>query len=218
METTEAVSSYGVEKRVEKHECQRSAPFAREKPKVNRKRNLQICGAGRKSRKRPKLVVGKKPNGKCQMNIGVNATKDAVFFAETHGCGQQFVVASIRRIKFQLQAANDLNDLLHNISTVLDHDVQDAPVSVAILKCSGGQYGSSVEAIKAEAIAELAAVQKGLTVTGVAPQSLKKALGCIAGQKWQDRSKQIFNVDGQHSYWAQGANGAVAAAFKASIM
>jgi hypothetical protein len=28
---------------------------------------LQILGAGGKSRKRPTLVVGKKPNGKCQV-------------------------------------------------------------------------------------------------------------------------------------------------------
>jgi len=31
------------------------------------KKDLQICGAGRKSRKRPTLVVGKKPNGECQL-------------------------------------------------------------------------------------------------------------------------------------------------------
>ena len=67
-ETTEEVSSHGVEKRVERHKCQRSAPCAREKPRADWKKDLQICGAGRKSRKRPTLVVGKKPNGKYQIN------------------------------------------------------------------------------------------------------------------------------------------------------
>ena len=65
--TTEEVSSRGVEKRAERHKCQRSAPFAKEKPRVDLKKGLQIYGAGRKSRKRPTLVVGQKPYGKCQI-------------------------------------------------------------------------------------------------------------------------------------------------------
>jgi Holliday junction resolvasome RuvABC endonuclease subunit len=150
------------------------------------------------------------------MIFGVNATKEAIFIAETDGTAEQFSVINVRRIKFQIEKASDLTDLLQNISTVLDHDAHSSAASVAILKCSGGQYGSSVEAIKAEAIAELAAIQKGLTVTEVAPQSLKKALSCAAGVKWQERSKQMFNANGQHGYWSQGANGAVSAAFKAA--
>jgi Holliday junction resolvasome RuvABC endonuclease subunit len=117
------------------------------------------------------------------MIFGVNATKEAIFVAETEGTGQQFSVTDVRRIKFQIEKAGDLADLLQNISTVLDHDSRSSAVSVAILKCSGGQYGSSVEAIKAEAIAELAAVQKGLPVKEVAPQSLKKALQCATGEE-----------------------------------
>ena len=100
------------------------------------------------------------------------------------------------------------------MSTVLDHGPHPDAVSLAVLKCSGGKYGSSVEAIKAEAIAELAAVQKGLPVIEVAPQSLKKALECSAAEKWQQRAKQMFNANGQHRYWSEGADGAVSAAFK----
>lgn len=117
------------------------------------------------------------------MIFGVNATKEAIFVAEAHGAREQFSVTKVRRIQFQIEKANDLADLLQNISTVLDHNPGGDATSVAILKCSGGQYGSSVEAIKAEAIAELAAVQKGLAVNEIAPQSLKKALGCSAGVK-----------------------------------
>jgi hypothetical protein len=42
-------------------------PSAREKPRTEWKNDLRICGAGRKSRKRPTLVVGKNPNGKFQL-------------------------------------------------------------------------------------------------------------------------------------------------------
>jgi hypothetical protein len=42
--------------------------FASEKPMADWKKSLQTGGTGRESRKRPALVVGKKPNGKSQMN------------------------------------------------------------------------------------------------------------------------------------------------------
>jgi hypothetical protein len=55
-------------KRAERHKCQRSAPFAREKPRADWKKELQTCGSGRKSRKGRMLVVGKKSNGKSRFN------------------------------------------------------------------------------------------------------------------------------------------------------
>jgi len=64
METTEEVSSDGMEKRVERRKSQRSAPVVRKKLRMDWEKGLQICGAGRKSGKHPTLVVGKKPNGK----------------------------------------------------------------------------------------------------------------------------------------------------------
>jgi hypothetical protein len=42
---------------------------ARGKPGADWKKDLQICGAGIKLRKRSTRVVGKKPNGKYQLNM-----------------------------------------------------------------------------------------------------------------------------------------------------
>src|ERR1035437_8811203 len=67
METTEEVSSQRVEKRVKRRNWQQIDPCAREKPRADWKKDLQICGAGRKSPKRSTLVVDKKPYGKCQI-------------------------------------------------------------------------------------------------------------------------------------------------------
>jgi Holliday junction resolvasome RuvABC endonuclease subunit len=150
------------------------------------------------------------------MIIGINATKDAIFVAETRNADGQFLVSRVLRVQFEIQQAGDLSDLLQNISTILNRDAGSTVSSVAILRCSGGQFGASVEAIKAEAIVELSAHQKGLPISMVAPQSLKKALVCGSGEKWQDKSKLMFNSDGQHKYWSQGANGAVCAAYKLS--
>jgi hypothetical protein len=45
---------------------------SREKLKADWEHGLQIYGAGRKSRRRPMLVVGKKPNRECQVkSLGV---------------------------------------------------------------------------------------------------------------------------------------------------
>jgi hypothetical protein len=42
-------------------------PPVPEKKRVRTGKDLQTCGEGRKSRKGPTLVVGKKPNGKYQI-------------------------------------------------------------------------------------------------------------------------------------------------------
>jgi hypothetical protein len=43
-------------------------PLCQRKTGVRMKKNLRSIGTERKSRKRPTLVVGKKPNGKSQFN------------------------------------------------------------------------------------------------------------------------------------------------------
>jgi len=61
---------------------------------------------------------------------------------------------------------------------------------------------------------ELAASQLGLRVVKVAPQSLKKTLGCAKDQKWRDRAGDLFNPNGKRPNWSKSSAGAVAAAFK----
>ena len=86
--------------------------------------------------------------------------------------------------------------------------------TLALLGSSSGRFKSSVEAIKAEAIIELAAARSGLPVVRVTAASLKKVLGCAAGQKWQARAAERFNPTGRHKNWSKGAAGAAAAALK----
>ena len=51
-ETTEEVSSRGVEKRAERHKCQRNASFAREKPRADWKIRLANRWRGKKITKK----------------------------------------------------------------------------------------------------------------------------------------------------------------------
>jgi hypothetical protein len=74
-ETTVEVSSHGVKKRVKRRKSQLNTPCVREKSRADWKKALQICGVGRESRKRPTLVVGKKPNGKCRIRSGTALIK-----------------------------------------------------------------------------------------------------------------------------------------------
>jgi hypothetical protein len=146
------------------------------------------------------------------MIFGVNATRSAVVVAETKGAGGKFVITAIRPIPFQVRSGDDLAELLQSLIALFDR--KGAGSVIALLKCSSGRFGSCLEAIKGEAMIELAAAQRGLRVVKVAPQSLKKTLGCATDQKWRDRAGELFNPDGKHRNWSTGAAGAVAVAFK----
>src|SRR5688572_17994034 len=146
------------------------------------------------------------------MIFGVSATRSAVVIAETRGRGDKFGITVIKAIPFDVESGDDLAGLLERLSAIFDRG--GARSTIALLKCSSGRFGSCLEAIKGEAIAELAAFQKGLSVVKVAPQSLKKTLGCAADQKWRDRAAELFNPDSKRPNWSKGAAGAVAVAFK----
>ena len=148
------------------------------------------------------------------MILGISTTKSAVVIAETKGAGDKFVVTAIRPVPFQVRSGDDLTELLQCLITLFDRKGKGAGSVIALLKCSSGRFGSCLEAIKGEAMIELAAFQRGLRVVKVAPQSLKKSLGCAPDQKWRDRAAELFNPRGQHQNWSKGAAGAVAVAFK----
>ena len=148
------------------------------------------------------------------MLFGVNATRAAVVIAETRGAGGKFVVTAIRPVPFQVRSGDDLAELLQSLTTFFDRKGRGAGSVIALLKCSSGRFGSCLEAIKGEAMVELAAAQRGHHVVKVAPQSLKKALGCATDQKWRDRAAELFNPGGKLRNWSKGAAGAVAVAFK----
>jgi hypothetical protein len=148
------------------------------------------------------------------MILGASTTKSAVVIAETRGAGGKFIVTAIRPIPFQVRSGDNLTELLQSLITLFDRKGKGDGSVIALLKCSSGRFGSCLEAIKGEAMVELAASQRGLRVVKVAPQSLKKALGCATDQKWRDRAAERFNPDGNRRNWSKGAAGAVAVAFK----
>jgi hypothetical protein len=148
------------------------------------------------------------------MLFGVNATRSAVVIVETKGAGDKFVVTAIRPVPFQVRSGDDLAGLLQSLIALFDRKGKGAGSVIALLKCSSGRFGSCLEAIKGEAMVELAAAQRGLRVVKVAPQSLKKTLGCATDQKWRDRAAELFNPDGKRRNWSKGAAGAAAVAFK----
>ena len=149
-----------------------------------------------------------------RMIFGISTTKSAVVIAETKGAGDKFVISAIRPIPFQVRSGDDLAGLLQTLTTIFERGRERAGFVVALLKCSSGRFGSCLEAIKAEAITELAAFQKGVHLAKVAPQSLKKTLGCVSEQKWRDRAADLFNSDGRHRNWSKGSAGAASVAYK----
>jgi hypothetical protein len=148
------------------------------------------------------------------MIFGVSPTKDAVVVARTMGSGETFAIASITSIQFQARSGDDLTALRHRLISIFGRAGKSQRSRVALLGSSSGRFKSSVQAIKAEAITELVAAERGLPVVRITAASLKNALGCATGQKWQVRAKERFNPMGRQKSWSQGAAGAAAAALK----
>jgi len=147
------------------------------------------------------------------MILGVSPTRHAVVIAQTTGSDERFVIKSIESIEFQAGSGADLTELLQRLVHVFNRG-KSRRSTLALLGSSSGRFKSSLEAIKAEAITELAAAESALPIVKVTAASLKKALGCATGQKWQARAAERFNPTGRHKNWSQGAAGAVAAALK----
>jgi hypothetical protein len=150
------------------------------------------------------------------MIFGVNPTKDAVVIAKTVGSGEAFAIKSIKSIQYQTRSGDDLRELLRRLVVMFGGATKQRGATIALLSSSSGRFKSSVEAIKGEAITELAAIESSLCVVKVSAASLKKILGCAPGQKWQARAQERFNPAGCHKNWSLGAAGAVAAALKIS--
>jgi hypothetical protein len=146
--------------------------------------------------------------------FGVSPTKQAVVIVQARGAGETFAITAIKAIEFQARSGDDLAELLQRLVAIFDHDAKSAPSIIALLGSSSGRFKASVEAIKAEAITELAASQKGLSVVKVTAASLKRVLACAPGQKWPARAGELFNPAGRHKNWSHGAAGAAAAAFR----
>jgi hypothetical protein len=118
------------------------------------------------------------------MIFGVSPTKDAIVIAQTTGSSETFVIKSIRSIHFQSRSGDDLGDLLKRLVVIFERGAKNRGSTIALLGSSSGRFKSSIEAIKGEAITELAAAESGLPVVRVTAASLKKVLGCAPGQKW----------------------------------
>ena len=162
-------------------------------------------------------VTSSLPCGFCQsprMIFGVSPTKDAIVIARTTGSGETFVIKTIKSIQFQARSGDDLGELLQRLVVIFDRGGKNRGSTIALLASSSGRFKSSIEAIKGEAITELAAAESGLPIVRVTAASLKKVLGCAPGQKWQARAEERFNPAGRHKSWSQGAAGAAAAALK----
>jgi hypothetical protein len=106
---------------------------------------------------------------------------------------------------------------LQRLVVIFDRGGKRRRSTIALLGSSSGRFKSSVEAIKAETIIELAAAESDLPVVKVTPASLKKVLGCATGEKWQACAAERFNSTGRHQNWSRGAAGAASAALKVFV-
>ncbi len=152
-----------------------------------------------------------------EMIFGVSPTKNAVVIAHATGSRGTFSIASITAIEFGARSGSDLKELLQRLVLIFERGGKRRRSTIALLGSSSGRFKSAVDAIKAEAITELAAAECGMPVVKVTAASLKKVLGCATGEKWQACAGERFNPTGLHKNWSPGAAGAGAAALKVFV-
>ena len=147
------------------------------------------------------------------MIFGIAATKSAVVIAETKGTGNKFAIIAIRSIPFEVQSGDHLAELLRCLTTIFGRGARGASLTIALLKCSSGRFGSCLEAIKAEA-RHHRHLHRGQhqTAPGGPPTRAR-----ARDQKWRDRAAELFNPDGKRQNWSKGAAGAVAVAFTVAV-
>lgn len=138
--------------------------------------------------------------------IGINCTKQHVYIAELEAGKSK--PRPLPRIAITASDWVSLQECL--LSQFEGYDA--AAVNFQILRRTSGQYGASVEAIKAEAIVELVAQSMKSKTTLVTSQRIKKILGCAGAEKWQDKAKKLFNGTGDIKYFSTGMDGAMSAA------
>jgi hypothetical protein len=139
--------------------------------------------------------------------LGLNPLKGCVCFAEADG--PPFSVVDRGRLMFDGDAASGLVTLSDDIKVLLE-SARSQPIDKIVI-CGRSTFSSSPEAIKGEGICELVACKLGIAIETVSPQRLKKVLG--GDGKWQDLVARKLNPAKSEKYWAQGIDGAFAAAF-----
>jgi hypothetical protein len=85
---------------------------------------------------------------------------------------------------------------------------------VAIRQCSAGRFGSSLQAIKSEALVEYSCDKRHLRFKLAHPSGFRAMLKCKEDQKWQLRANELFNGNGRIKNFDDGIDGAAAAAYK----
>ena len=149
------------------------------------------------------------------MMFGVCPTKNAVVIARTTGSGNTFAITSITSIEFQTRSGDDLTELLRRLVDVFNREGK-RPGARRSHSSRPRRAGSSLPSkpSRQRPSRSSPAVESGLPVVRVTAASLKTALGCTPGQKWQARAAERFNSTGRYRNWSPGAAGAAAAALK----
>lgn len=150
--------------------------------------------------------------------LGINCKKHVIFVVKARWAKGSFKIETARAIAATIRDPGDVFDVVYaRVHPVLDAARARGIKRVVILACASGRYKAANAAVKAEAVVELASAELGLAIEHITPQSLKKALACKANESWQDRAEALFDPAGAIDRWTAGMNGAVSAAYKATM-
>lgn len=147
--------------------------------------------------------------------LGAHATSRALFLVGVEVAPSKF--GAPRRLLFDSDQEGWQLVLFDEIKTTLLDFAGEEVSRVALLSVSSGQYGASVETIKAEGILELVCLQRGIAVTHVTPQRAARFFNQHAAKgDWRKVARSKVDPASQLEYWTAGVGPAAAAAYLVS--
>ena len=150
--------------------------------------------------------------------VGFNVVKDHIFYAVAEFGMPKFDLQKVDKVPYSMESGDQMALAFDSIKALLKHLQNTHPdATYSFLASSAGQYGSSVETIKAEGILQLAARHIGIDLKKITPQSLPKRLGIDKGVKWKPYLAETYNAEKKWKQFGSGGDGAVAAAIGGAL-
>jgi len=150
--------------------------------------------------------------------LGVSATKHFIMYAMLDTAASDLATMVVKADRLSIHKVRP-TELVSQLCGIFDSTrAEFDEFKVGICQRSAGGYGSSTEAIKAEALIEYACDKHSLDYTMAHPNGFRVLLRCESGQKWQIKAKELFNGGGRIKYFTAGTDAAAVAAFKCASL
>lgn len=143
--------------------------------------------------------------------ISFSCTKEGVSVVHTTAKKTGFTILFYERVAI---VSGNWVALAKSLESILNSRHKTAALShCVIVKAASGKFSASPDTYKAEGFAEYVINAAGLTAILVNKRSFLSALGCAKGEKWQTKSRVLFDGNKAMKGFHDGYDAACAGAY-----